>query len=134
LVGVVVESTYNWYWLVEVLQAAGHRVHLANPASNEQYKGSKYTDDRHDARWLVKLLREQMRLVQMRQGLMVRMRTMLAQQSVASASAQAMRRAPAGSWARGSVDLNVGAVLESYAAVVRSLSEQIEALEQTVLS
>ena len=156
LVGVVVESTYNWYWLVDGLQAAGHRVHLANPAGNEQYKGLKYTDDRHDARWLAKLLRlgilregyiypkearavrdllrERMRLVQMRTGVMVRMQTMLAQQSVASVSAQAMKRAPAGSWACGRVDLNVGAGLESCAAVVRSLSEQTEALEQTVLA
>ena len=156
LVGVVVESTYNWYWLVDGLQAAGHRVHLANPAGNEQYKGLKYTDDRHDARWLARLLRlgilregyiypkearavrdllrERMRLVQMRTGVMVRMQTMLAQQAAASASAQAMKRAPAGSWVRSSVDLNVGAGLESYGAVVRSLSEQIEALEETVLA
>jgi transposase len=30
LAGVVVESTYNWYWLVDGLQAAGFAVHLAN--------------------------------------------------------------------------------------------------------
>jgi transposase len=30
LAGVVVESTYNWYWLVDGLQAAGFVVHLAN--------------------------------------------------------------------------------------------------------
>ena len=29
LEGVVVESTYNWYWLVDG-QEAGYRVHLAN--------------------------------------------------------------------------------------------------------
>lgn len=28
--GVVVESTFNWYWLVDGLQEAGHTVHLAN--------------------------------------------------------------------------------------------------------
>src|SRR5215217_6202860 len=27
--GVVVESTYNWYWLVDGLMEAGYRVHLA---------------------------------------------------------------------------------------------------------
>ena len=27
--GVVVESTYNWYWLVDGLQEHGYRVHLA---------------------------------------------------------------------------------------------------------
>lgn len=57
LQGVVVESTYNWYWLVDGLMAAGHRVHLANTAALQQYEGLKYTDDRSDARWLAHLLR-----------------------------------------------------------------------------
>ena len=30
LVGVVVESTYNWYWLVDGLMAEGFTVHLGN--------------------------------------------------------------------------------------------------------
>src|SRR4030095_6863888 len=30
--GLVVESTYNWYWLVDGLMEAEYRVHLANPA------------------------------------------------------------------------------------------------------
>src|SRR6266536_4597416 len=29
LQGIVVESTYNWYWLVDGLMEQGHRVHLA---------------------------------------------------------------------------------------------------------
>src|SRR4029079_598060 len=32
LTGVVVESTYNWYWLVDGLQDASFHVHLANTA------------------------------------------------------------------------------------------------------
>ena len=55
--GVVVESTYNWYWLVDGLRDAGYQVHLAHPAGNEQYRGLKHVDDRHDARWLAHLLR-----------------------------------------------------------------------------
>jgi transposase len=57
LQGVVVESTYNWYWLVDGLMAAGFRVHLANTTATEQYKGLKHTDDQSDARWLAHLLR-----------------------------------------------------------------------------
>jgi transposase len=57
LKGVVVESTYNWYWLVDGLIEAGHRVHLANPAAIQQYSGLKYTDDGSDALWLAHLLR-----------------------------------------------------------------------------
>jgi transposase len=55
--GLVVESTYNWYWLVDGLMEAGYRVHLANTAAIVQYEGLKYTDDDSDARWLAKLLR-----------------------------------------------------------------------------
>jgi len=32
---IAVESTYNWYWLVDGLQDAGYRVVLANPAGME---------------------------------------------------------------------------------------------------
>jgi len=53
----VVESTYNWYWLVDGLMAAAYRVHLANPAAIQQYSGLKYMDDDSDARWLAHLLR-----------------------------------------------------------------------------
>src|SRR5712664_3109914 len=55
--GLVVESTYNWYWLVDGLMEADYRVHLANPAAIQQYNGLKYTDDHSDARWLAHLLR-----------------------------------------------------------------------------
>jgi transposase len=37
---IVVESTYNWYWLVDGLQDHGYTVVLANPAAMEQYTGS----------------------------------------------------------------------------------------------
>ena len=57
LEGIVVESTYNWYWLVDGLMDKGHRVHLANTAAIQQYEGLKYTDDHSDARWLAHLLR-----------------------------------------------------------------------------
>ena len=56
LLGVVVESTYNWYWLVDGLMEAGYAVHLANPAAIVQYEGLKYSADEHDARWLAHLL------------------------------------------------------------------------------
>jgi transposase len=55
--GLVVESTYNWYWLVDGLMDADYRVHLANPAAIQQYNGLKYSDDHSDARWLGHLLR-----------------------------------------------------------------------------
>jgi transposase len=57
LVGIVVESTYNWYWLVDALMDHGYPVHLANPSAIQQYSGLKYLDDNHDAFWLANLLR-----------------------------------------------------------------------------
>jgi transposase len=57
LAGVVVESTYNWYWLVDGLMAAGFTVHLANPAAIQKYSGMKHADDKHDAFWLAEMLR-----------------------------------------------------------------------------
>src|SRR5512136_1748017 len=57
MVGVVVESTYNWYWLVDALMDEGYKVHLANPSAIEQYSGLKHADDKHDAFWLAEMLR-----------------------------------------------------------------------------
>jgi len=56
LAGVVVESTYNWYWLVDGLQEDGYRMHLANPSAIRQYEGLKHTDDQSDAFWLAQQL------------------------------------------------------------------------------
>jgi transposase len=47
--GVVVESTYNWYWLVDGLRDHGYKVHLANPSAIKQYEGLKHTDDQWDS-------------------------------------------------------------------------------------
>ena len=57
LQGIVVESTFNWYWLVDGLMDAGYQdLHLANPCAVKQYEGLKYSDDRHDAFWLAHML------------------------------------------------------------------------------
>jgi len=57
MVGIVVESTYNWYWMVDALMEADYTVHLANPSAIQKYVGLKHADDRHDAFWLAELLR-----------------------------------------------------------------------------
>lgn len=56
-VGVVVESTYNWYWLVDGLMDAGYQAHLANPSAIKKYEGLKYSGDFADAAYLAHLLR-----------------------------------------------------------------------------
>lgn len=57
LAGIAVESTYNWYWLVDGLQDAGYEVKLANPAKMKQYDGLKHSDDAKETRHLAQLLR-----------------------------------------------------------------------------
>jgi transposase len=58
LVSTVVESTFNWYWLVDGLIDHDYEVELANPtACAQQYSGLKYSDDKHDAFWLAHLRR-----------------------------------------------------------------------------
>lgn len=55
--GVVVESTYNWHWLVDGLMEHGYKVHLAHPSAMQQYEGLKHTDDKWDSFWLAHMLR-----------------------------------------------------------------------------
>jgi len=55
--GVAVESTFNWYWLVDGLVAAGYPVKLVNTTAVQQYSGLKYTDDDSDAEWLAEMMR-----------------------------------------------------------------------------
>lgn len=57
VVGIVVESTFNWYWLVDGLMEAGYRMHLANTTAIQQYSGLKHGDDQSDALWLAEMLR-----------------------------------------------------------------------------
>jgi len=49
LQSMAVESTFNWYWLVDGLRAQGYSIDLANPAKIEQYSGMKHVDDKDDA-------------------------------------------------------------------------------------
>jgi len=57
ITGIAVESTYNWYWLVDGLISEGYAVKLVNTAAVKVYEGLKYTGDEHDARHLAHLLR-----------------------------------------------------------------------------
>ena len=57
LQGLAVESTYNWYWLVDGLMDAGYQcIHLANPSAVKQYEGLKHSDDQHDSFFLAQML------------------------------------------------------------------------------
>lgn len=54
---VAVESTFNWYWLVDGLNDNGYCTQLVNTAAVQQYNGIKHTNDHTDAFHLAHLMR-----------------------------------------------------------------------------
>jgi transposase len=54
---VVLEATYGWYWAVDLLQAAGARVHLAHPLGVKGFAYRRVKNDVKDAGDLADLLR-----------------------------------------------------------------------------
>ena len=55
--GVAVESTFNWYWLVDGLADNDFNTMLVNPSAVKQYDGIKHTNDQSDAFHLAHLMR-----------------------------------------------------------------------------
>jgi len=56
-VHIAIESTINWYWIVDGLQEAGYDVRLAHTLGLYMITGAKIKTDRRDAFKLVTLLR-----------------------------------------------------------------------------
>lgn len=153
LKGIAVESTYNWYWLVDALMDAGHHVDLVNTAKVVQYEGLKHTNDKYDAfhlahlmrlgilptghiyqketRGLRDLLRKRMQLVQTRSAALIRFKSMIQLHS--------------GKPLRGDIiktkkftipivgDSNVPLALQSELHLIRALIDQIKLLEKSIL-
>jgi len=152
--GLVVESTYNWYWLVDGLMAAGYRVHLANTAAIVQYTGLKYTDDDSDARWLAKLLRLKLlpegyiypkaeravRDLLRKRGQLVRQRTsnllavqnLLARNRGESLTGNAIKRLSPEAVDQLLPEPYLALAVNSNLGVIRALDEQIRVLEKTI--
>ena len=113
LAGVAVESTYNWYWLVDGLLAQQYPARLANPARMQENIGLKAANDKTDARFLAKqmvmgvlpegyiypkeqralrdLLRRRMGLVHARTGEWLRLEGLVARHSGKSLGLQALQ-------------------------------------------
>jgi len=156
LEGVAVESTYNWYWLVDGLQDEGMRVHLVNTAAVKQYDGLKHAGDFSDARHLAHLLRlgilptghiypreeRAVRDLLRKRGQLVRQRTthILSMQNLVSrnlgacASAKDIKR-----WTSQCIEAMAlldeqKQALQANLAVMRCLDTQINALEKSILA
>jgi len=156
IVGLVVESTYNWYWLVDALMDAGYRVHLANTAAIVQYSGLKYSDDDSDARWLAKLLRlgllpegyiypkeqravrdllrRRSRLVQQHTANVLAVQNLLARNRGQSLNANAVKRLTPEAVARLLPNPNLALAVQSTLLAMRGQEAAIELLEREALA
>ena len=113
LVGVVVESTYNWYWLVDALQAAGYRVHLANTA-----------------RAVRDLARKRMQLVRSRTAQILSVENMLSRETGAGMRSRAVQRLTAHAVEGFGFNPAVEQSMCANVAVIKTLNREIDKLEQ----
>src|ERR1700733_13757212 len=54
---IAIEATGNWYWIVDLMEQAGHTPHLANPSEAKKRMGKTHKTDALDAKGLAILLR-----------------------------------------------------------------------------
>ena len=150
------ESTYNWYWLVDGLMAAGYRVHLANTTAIEQYKGLKHTDDESDARWLAHLLRlgilpegyiypkeeravrdllrKRSQLVRQRTTNLLSIQNLLTRNTGSSLSGNRIKQLTVAEVEQLLPQAELALAVKSNLAVLQCLEEQIEQIEEVVLA
>jgi len=155
LKGIVVESTFNWYWLVDGLMERGYRMHLANPAAIQQYSGLKHGDDQSDAYWLAELLRlgilpegyiypkaeRAVRDLARKRGQLVRQRTAnllsikntIRRSTGGTVKSDVIKAMEPKGVSELAVDADVGLAIEANVCVRACLDEQIAKLERAVL-
>jgi len=154
LVAVAVESTFNWYWLVDGLMEAGYTVRLVNTAAVRQYEGVKHTDDEHDAFWLAHLLRlgilptgyiypkgerglrdlarQRMRLVKHRSALITSVQIQVWRSTAVRLKADTIKGLGKQPWPD-LADADLALSVKAGRAAINTLSVQIERLEKILL-
>ena len=152
LAGVVVESTFNWYWLVDGLQAAGYLVHLANTVAIKKYDGLKHSGDETDARYLAHLLRlgilptgtilppeqrairdlarKRMQLVRSRTTHILAVENITARQSGVRISSNQVKRLTAEHIDRMALADDVKLAIKANIAVIHAIDQEIDGLEK----
>lgn len=151
LQGIVVESTFNWYWLVDGLMAAGFDVRLANTAAIKQYEGLKYAGDEHDAVFLAHVLRlgllpegyiyppqertlrdlsrKRLQLVRQRTVNILSIESLLARHLNLSMNSEEVQRLDSNAIGALHLPPHVQRALQASVAVIETLSREIHALE-----
>ena len=155
VVAIAVESTFNWYWLVDGLQDAGYEVRLVNTSAVRQYEGLKHSDDRHDAFWLAHLmrlgilptghihprehralrdlLRKRMRLVQQRTANILSVQNLQQRNEGVRMTTNQIKAQTAETIAGSVSDPNRAMALRSTQSIILALDEQICQIEREVL-
>lgn len=155
LSAVVVESTYNWYWLVDGLMAAGYNVKLANTVAMKRYDGLKHSDDETDAAHLAHLLRlgilptgyihppaeralrdlarKRVQLVRTRTQHVLAVENILARSTGSSLSATAIKRLAADDVGALGLAPDVALAVQANLAVIATLNLAIERIEARLL-
>jgi transposase len=151
LAGVAVESTYNWYWLVDGLEQAGYRVHLVNTSAIKQYEGLKHSDDESDAAHLAHLMRlgllrtgyicpreqravrdlarKRLQLVRSRTAHVLAVENIVARQTGTRISGREVKQLTVQDLERFGQDENVTLAMAANMAVIRALTTQINRIE-----
>ena len=152
LAGVVVESTYNWYWLIDALQDAGMHVQLAHTAAIKQYEGLKHSGDETDAQHLAHLLRlgilptgtilpreqravrdlarKRMQLVQCCTSQVLAVENIMARQLGGRMTSNQIKRLNNDAIDRIPLTADVGLAIKTNIAVIATLQSQISVLEK----
>ena len=154
LTGLVIESTFNWYWIADGLMDAGFNIHLANTAAIQQYSGLKHTDDNSDAEWLAELLtryftngiyypkalrsardpmRKRMQLVQQSTANLLAIQGLYARHLSYKLSGNSVKKLTAEQVERDFTMPNVAHAVKSNLAVMLFLKQQIKSIEHELL-
>lgn len=155
LEGVVVESTYNWYWLVDGLKDAGFDVKLANTVAMKRYDSLKHSDDQDDAVFLAHLLRlgilptgyvhppqeralrdlarKRIQLVRSRTQHVLAVENIMARQQGNRLSSAAVKRLSSTTIDKLGLPDDVALAISANVAVIETLNIQIHCLEERLL-
>jgi transposase len=152
---VAVESTFNWYWLVDGLMERGYPMRLANPAGIQQYSGLKHGDDDSDALWLAEmtrlgilpegyiypreeravrdLLRKRAHLVRQHTSNVLSMQNIVRRTSALRMKAPTLKKITGEELLGVVANADVARAVEASQRVSQCLEEEIEAIEKIVL-
>lgn len=156
MAAVVVESTYNWYWLVDGLMAMGYDVRLANTVAMKRYDGLKHSGDEEDAAHLAHLLRlgilptgyihppaqralrdlarKRIQLVRTRTQQVLSVENILARSVGSRLSSNAIKRLSVAQVDTLGLSADVALAVKANVAIIAALTTQIGQLEQRLLA